>query len=261
MSTQHVLEYSKPSVRGNMIRGVKIIGRKSAHGWVYPTEVLAKAIPLYESAPVFISHPDPREKRQGSRLLRDHFGNLENVSGNGDGLYGDLNVKLSHPLAREILEHAPSATCGLSHNAVVEMSKDGKQVGDIVEVNSVDLVDDPATTKNLFEDQAGTFEEKMLAFMAKLEAHLQPAGATGKAVTEESSSSEILDRLVEEGVFLGNFSEEVKAAIRARPDSGYSKPVKRLTALEDKTGDEGDATPIGNDHEAFMGVVRGFSLK
>ncbi len=101
--TQHVLEYSKPSVQGNVIRGVKIIGLKSAHGYTYPADILGRAVGLYESAPVFLCHPKPREKRQGHRLLRDHFGNLENVSSTGNGLFGDLNVRSSHPLAAQIL--------------------------------------------------------------------------------------------------------------------------------------------------------------
>lgn len=237
--TQQVLEYSKPSVRENVIRGVKILGRQSAHGWTYPADVLHKAISLYESAPVFISHPDRREKRQGSRRLRDHFGNLENIDGLGDGLYGDLTVKLSHPLAREILEQAPSATFGLSHNAVVRMTKDRKQVAEIVEVNSVDLVDDPATNRNLFEEHTmpdknddgkpdpPTFEERMVGVLEKMEALLVAPKPTDKLVTE-------------------------------------GKPApKRLTQLEDNREgeDEGNGEPIGNSHEAFLGVVRGFSLE
>lgn len=234
--TQHVLEYSQPSIRGNVIKGVKIIGAKSAHGRNYPAAVLEKAIPLYESAPVFISHPDPREKRRGSRLLRDHLGNLENVGTNGSdgGLFGDLSVKLSHPLARQIMEEAPTASFGLSHNAIVEMNADETEVTSIVEVNSVDLVDDPATTKNLFEEitvpentNQPSFEEKMLALMEKIEAHID-GKPPGKAVVENKNEA---------------------------------RALKRLTALEDRGDDEGDPPKIGNTHDDFMGVLRGFSVK
>lgn len=221
---QHVLEYSKPSVEGNVIRGVKIIGLKSAHGYAYPADVLGRAVPLYESAPVFLCHPDPREKKRGHRLLRDHFGSLENVTGNGEGLFGDLNVRTAHPLAAQILEEAPTASFGLSHNAVVELSEDGSLITNIVEVNSVDLVDDPATTRNLFEEgkPETPFEKTMLEAMGKLVAALE-----AKPAVEVTEGKE---------------------------------PVKRLVALEN-AGDEGGGAQIGNTHDDFLGAVRGFSLK
>ena len=57
MKTQHVLEYSQPTIRGNTIERVKIIGLESANGRRYPAAVLQAAVPLYESAPVFICSP------------------------------------------------------------------------------------------------------------------------------------------------------------------------------------------------------------
>ena len=221
--TQHVLEYSKPSVDGNVIRGVKIIGLKSSHGYAYPTDVLTRAVGLYEGAPVFLCHPDPREKKLGTRMLRAHFGSLENVKSNGDGLFGDLNVRSSHPLAAQILEEAPTASFGLSHNAVVEKNEDGSLITKIVEVNSVDLVDDPATTHNLFEEGAGSFE-KTMAVLESMDKRL--AALEAKPAVE-----------VHEG----------------------KEQIKRLVALESNDGDGG--APVGNTHEDFMGAVRGFALK
>jgi len=111
MKTQHVLEYSQPTIRGNTIERVKIIGLESANGRRYPAAVLQAAVPLYESAPVFICHPDPREKRRGSRMLRDHLGNLENVSGNGNGLFGDLRIK-GHPWPSRSSRRRPAPRSG-----------------------------------------------------------------------------------------------------------------------------------------------------
>jgi len=250
--TRHVLEYSRPTVSREVIHGVKIIGLQSSHGYGYPAGVLRRAAGLYESAPVFVSHPDPREKRRGTRLLRDHFGSLENVTCSDSGLFGDLAVRSSHPLAAQILEEAPTASFGLSHNAVVEMSDDGKSITNIVEVNSVDLVDDPATTKNLFEEdimpeekaespdagegeagKEGSFEDKVLAFMAKMLAYIEPKDAN----------------LVKDA--------EAAGAAQAEASEGRDqKPPKRLVALENR-----DELAIGNTHEDFLGAVRGFQLK
>ena len=220
---QHVLEYFKPSVKGNVIRGVKIVGLKSRNGYAYPADVLARAIGLYESAPVFLMHGDQREKKRGHRLLRDHFGNLENVKDTGEGLFGDLNVRSSHPLAAQVLEEALTASFGLSHNAIVEKSEDGSFVTNILEVQSVDLVDDPATTHNLFEEGVTgvyTFQEKTLEALNKLVAAL-----------------------------------EAKPAV---PVTESKKPVKRLVALEENL-DPGTKV-IGNTHEDFLGAVRGFAI-
>jgi len=237
--TQHVLEYSRPSVQGNVIRGVKIIGLESKHGYAYPADVLGRAVALYEGAPVFLMHPDPREKRQGHRLLRDHFGNLENVSSNGNGLFGDLNVRSSHPLAAQILEEAPTASFGLSHNAVVERSEDGSVITNIVEVKSVDLVDDPATTRNLFEEN--TMPEK------------KAGGVEDSFQTIVVGYMEKLDKL------LTHLEPQKADVIEGKEQK--RKPVKRLTALENRGDEEGGGQPIGNTHDDFMGAIRGFPLK
>ncbi len=239
MKTQQVLEYSEPGVRGSVIRGVKIIGTKSRHGYEYPLSVLQEAIPLYEDAPVFICHPDARERRQGSRRHAAHFGSLQRVSGNGDGLYADLRVKRSHPMAKAILESAPTGKFGLSHNAIVDMTDDGKTVTQIVEIKSVDLVDSPGTTKNLFEgtnmtdtaiadpdpepdDSKPGFEDKVLGVLETLGTRME--ALESKAVLEEA------------------------------------KPPKRLTALESREVEEGEPAPIGKTYEDFLAALRGFSV-
>ncbi|NQT39171.1 MAG: hypothetical protein HQ581_16850, partial [Planctomycetes bacterium] len=139
-----------------MIEGVKIIGTKSRNGYDYPEAVLSRAKPLYEGAAVFIFHPTDPEKRRGSRQLVDHFGSLANIRAGGDrkggfGLFGDLRIKQSHPMAQLVTESA-GRKFGLSHNAVVEMNEDETAVVEIIDVNSVDLVDEPATTTTLFEE-------------------------------------------------------------------------------------------------------------
>jgi hypothetical protein len=177
MKRTHVLEYSRPEIEGDTIKAVKVIGLQSKNGWSYPPDVLEDAIPLYEGSPVFIEHPDDREKKRGHRQLADHFGSLENIRGNGQGLYADLKVRQSHPLAKAILEAAPTARFGLSHNALVDLSEDKTKVLKIVQVNSVDLVDKPGTTENLFEEESaeGTFQTTVLEQLADLKERLDKA--------------------------------------------------------------------------------------
>ena len=220
MNIEHVLEFSRPDVDGSVIRAFKVIGLKSNHGWAYSPAVLKEAMPLYEAAPVFIEHPDAREKQKGHRQLGDHFGSLENIRGNGQGLFGDLKIKQSHPLATAVLEACRSKRFGLSHNAVVEMDDGKTNVTRIVEVNSVDLVNSPATTTNLFEEQEEetmTFQEEMREFMATIQGHI----ATQVAVTESTPPV---------------------------------TPIRRLVALE-TAGANGE---LGDSHEDFLKQLRGY---
>ncbi len=219
MKRTHVLEFSRPDIDGDTIKAVKVIGVKSKNGWTYPAEVLKEAMPLYEGSPVFIEHPDEREKKRGHRQLADHFGALENIRGNGQGLFADLKIRQAHPLAKAILEAAPTARFGLSHNALVDLTEDKTRVLKIVQVNSVDLVDKPGTTENLFEEDGGADEfrtvvlESLDAIKTRLESHI--------------------------------------AVVEGTPPP--PPPPKRLVALE--TGENG--ATIGENHEAFLSRLRG----
>lgn len=234
-----VLEYSRAPVIGGVIKGVKIIGTRSSNGRVYPQPVLRAAIPLYEAAAVYIYHPSDPEKRRGSRQLVDHLGSLSNVHERFDGqiglgLWGDLHVKQSHPMAQLIVE-SDGHQFGLSHNAVVEMNDDQTEVTGIVEVNSVDLVDDPATTMNLFEE-------------------IEPMG-----LEEFQKSLDEMKESIDAGAkALGDRIAVLEAAKPEEKPKPEPKP-KRIAALEHVTEGEG-ALATGNTHEDFMGALRGFPV-
>ena len=135
-----------------VIYGVKVLGRRSNNGRIYPPEVIRRAAPLYEGASVRVDHPDdPDANRTSDSVL----GWLRNVRVEGDGLYADLHYLQSHPFSRRLVEAARrNPRCfGLSHNADgdTEMQGGTMIVKEILEVRSVDLVADPATTTGLFE--------------------------------------------------------------------------------------------------------------
>ena len=230
-----VLEYSRAVVRNGVIQGVKIIGTDSRNGYRYPQEVLRRAKALYEATPVFAFHPSGPEKKRGSRQLCDHFGMLSNIRERGEadgpfGLFGDLHIKQRHPMATLIVESA-GAHFGLSHNAVVEMNDDGSEVTEIIEVNSVDLVENPATTKTLFEE------------------HSEMELAELKAVFEEKFDA-LLNKV--DGLEKAQAQAAAKAPAEMKP--------KRIQALETITPVEEAGPAIGNSHDDLMAVLRGYSL-
>ena len=143
-----------PRIVNGILEDVKILGLKSKNGRRYLSEAVTKAIGKYEGVSVYLNHclsGDPRK-------IEDKFAKI--VSPRRDakdgGIRGGLKVNWKHPFAEAFkgwLETDPTAI-GLSHvvNAEVSHDKDGNElVTEIYEVESVDLVGDPATTKGIFE--------------------------------------------------------------------------------------------------------------
>ena len=231
-----VLEYSRAPVKDGVIRGVKIVGTKSDNGRIYPQDVLNGAIHLYEAAAVYLLHPSGAEKRKNVRRHDDYFGHLLNVRERCDGkiglgLFGDLHIRQAHPMAQMILE-SDGRSFGLSHNIVCKMNEEETEVLEILSVNSVDLVDHPATSKNLFEE---TDME-----LAELK----------EALDEQR---QLLDKIKDDSAA---FNKRMALLEEATP---APEPNKRLVILEDKPPDE-TSPAIGNTHEDLLAALRGYSI-
>ena len=143
------------AVSDGIIRGVKLLGLSSKNNRRYSEQALAKAhdAKIYEGATVYVDHP---QRGGASRSYRDRFARIENVTKKNTGLFGDLVFNPRHPLAEQIVWDAVHRTegVGLSHNIVAgcRSEKGGEIIEEITKVHSVDLVDNPATTRSLFEN-------------------------------------------------------------------------------------------------------------
>lgn len=244
---RHVLEYSVAEVRNGVIEGVKIVGLKSRNGYRYLEGALLHAIHLYEDAPVYVFHPSSKEKRSHTRKMEHHLGSLQNIRMADGGLFGDLHIRQSHCLAGTIVSSAKTQAgggrnFGLSHNAQVEMNDDETEVTKIVSVNSVDLVDNPATTTNLLEELK---EEEM--DLAELEA---VSKATGDAVATIAEGQIKIVQVLE------GLAEKLEKAVV--PPDKKANEKQRFGVLEARA-DDGTPAPIGNNHDAFLAQIRGFS--
>ena len=141
-----------------VIRGVKILGLHSRNGRTYLPEALQQAARLYEGAKVNVNHP--KGSPTGPRDYQDRIGTIRQVVARSDqGLFADFHFNPKHALAEQLAwdaEHAPE-NVGFSHNVEARTARRGDQVvvEAITRVASVDLVADPATTRGLFESQAG----------------------------------------------------------------------------------------------------------
>ncbi len=139
-----------------VVKGVKILGRESQHGYTYSDQAMKDAARLYEGIEVNLNH----ERTKSVRDVNDGFGYLTNTRVREEAVYGDLNFWKSHPFAErfcEIAKRNPNQI-GLSHDAYGPMGTQvgGKQVVESLEiVNSVDVVRKAATNAGLFEDLGG----------------------------------------------------------------------------------------------------------
>ncbi|MCH8043046.1 MAG: hypothetical protein IID44_04945 [Planctomycetes bacterium] len=153
---ESVTAMSRIDREAGIVRDVRICGLKSRNGRTYTAAALRDARPLYEGVKVFIDHPDHRTPN-AERKFDDLFATLRNVRMTDNGLRGDLHYLTSHPKAEQFAEAVEkmSSRFGLSHNIEAELSRrDGKTlVEKIIDVRSVDLVTDPATSAGLFESR------------------------------------------------------------------------------------------------------------
>lgn len=137
-----------------IIRGVKILGLSSRNGRRYPAQTLVRAVELYEGAKVNVNHA--KGGAPGPRDYQDRIGAIRTVRVRPEeGLFADFHFNPKHALAEQLIwdaEHAPE-NVGFSHNVRAKTARRGEhvEVESIDEVQSVDLVADPATTAGLFE--------------------------------------------------------------------------------------------------------------
>lgn len=146
------------------IYGVRVLGLKSKNGRRYLREAVADAAPLYEGARVYLNH-----KPEGDRSTRERWGKLVNVREAADGgLVADLIYLKSHPETEATLEAIERfQDVGLSHDSLgrSRIENGERVIYEIVKVNSVDLVENPATTENLWESTMSTKRVKFLSVL------------------------------------------------------------------------------------------------
>lgn len=134
----------------NLVRGVALLGPQSRNGYHYTAAAMEAAVPLYQSRPLFIDHPDQGPTQ---RKLRDFAGQVLNPRFENQRLRGDLRLLGPNaPWLLDLIEAAP-AEVGLSHVILGRRSSDGSRVERIDKVVSVDIVAFPATTQT-FKEQA-----------------------------------------------------------------------------------------------------------
>lgn len=143
--------------KAGVIYNVLILGRKARNRRHYTDEAKEAAVTYgtYENLQVYIG--PHKKKRIAKRSPNDHAGELRNTRLAPDGIRGDLHYNRASrggKLALEIAKRFPKHF-GLSHHADVAgyIGEDGeKYITRILEATVADIVKDPSTTDNVFED-------------------------------------------------------------------------------------------------------------
>lgn len=131
------------------IDGVLICGTSSRNGRDYPADVFRRDFKVYEGVHVRCDHDDNRvtDKKIGwfSGVYVDDAGRPR----------GRLNLLKSHPMTERVYEAAERnpSLYGMSHVAVCGTKRvtGRERVESLNKAHSIDLVDDPATLKSLYE--------------------------------------------------------------------------------------------------------------
>ena len=99
-----------------IIKGVKLVGLKSANGRTYTEKGLREAVKLYEGVRLNVDHKVSATNGQPSgRSLAERIGVARNVRFvEGQGIYGDAHLNPSHALFNQIAWEAEQAKAGQS---------------------------------------------------------------------------------------------------------------------------------------------------
>jgi len=134
-----------------IVRNVALAGQLSRNGYCYAESALLAGVTLYENKPVFLDHAENRQ-RPLDRSARDLVGSIVRPRFENGRIRGDicvLDTETGRLFLKLVESNAPGV--GMSHVVLAERSADSQVVEKIVDVLSVDVVINPATTTTFRE--------------------------------------------------------------------------------------------------------------
>ncbi|MBA3761733.1 MAG: hypothetical protein H0X04_00120 [Chthoniobacterales bacterium] len=245
-----------------IVENVHILGLKSANGYTYLEAAAQKALPKYEDASIYLNHS------KEARKVEDKFGFVSKPRFvEGKGIYGDVHYNTAHSYAPAFAWWVEnnSSQVGMSHSVGVQFDERTKTVTAIEDVNSVDLVSDPATVKGLFESIQPNLpaqEVENIMDLAELKSkHADLVAkiaeeAIAKLLADEAKLAEALKDIKSEDrseVFV----ESVRAAlgdsdkVRKLVEDRKALIAARVPAAESTEIGKGDKKPVKEEKKAL----------
>jgi hypothetical protein len=202
-----------------VIKRVKVLGRfsrnnhgmaEAENGTEYSPECMRKALPDYEGRKVKCNHPASRAEPGKDRPIEDTFGVLRDCVIESDehgepAIWADLHCLQTHPMYPRVVEDVQKGlgVYGLSHNASAARDRFDRAtkrlvIEELAQVRSVDLVDKPATNRNLWESERitmpTTFRQILESYKPKLS---KPGQKWVKNILEDDMMAPAMDAPVE----------------------------------------------------------------
>lgn len=212
-----------------VIHRVKILGWESKNRRQYLRESVQAED--YAEKVINLNHP---AGPNAQRTVQDRFGWFESVTKDDSGVWGDLHFNPKHPYAEQfswLAKNKPSLV-GLSHDAVgTGHTKEGVFVVEkVIEVKSVDLVADPATTNGLFES---------------MEPELTPAAPAAEEKSYEQQIGELIVAICkDEKTHPSEKREKVLKALKL-----FDEPEGEVEESEEEGSEEAEAEAEGGGEE------------
>ncbi len=174
------------------IHDISILGNYSQNegGREYSREALESAVKVLEGKPAYYTHQIDR--KTGRILKGELIGNFTGLRIEGNRVKGTLNVlEKEFPFVSEIAERMPGVA-GFSIDATARYKRKasgGELIESLVDGKSIDLVDNPATVKGLFESiESG--EKIDMDELKKLQEELAQTKSELKKIREEKETEE-----------------------------------------------------------------------
>lgn len=227
------------------IKNVALLGRVSRNGRTYSDKSFEDASAVFEGAPCFLDHPDPKTNQKVRSYVGRFSGIHEDTStGKMRAARFEIINKDHLPFLKSLVEKQVKRGVGLSINASGVLKN--KVVERIHACSSIDLVAHPATNSGLFEseeqeNETVDYEKMTLEDIKKnrpdlLESH----DSTNKNLEGAKKMQESLDQLKKDNEKLVKEAEKVEHEsfiTEALQEAEVECPAfleKHLYALTDK---------------------------
>ena len=262
--TEAVLSESKVDRENKIIHNVVLLTKNSLNtaGKVHRTytdDCLDRAAVIFEGAPAFIDHPGSQAAKSG-RSVREQYGFYRGVKRIGEKLVADDLVLYDVPdaaLVMSIAEKNPLSAGNSIHAAGrVKMSGGIEIVEELLPRtkwgyrSSVDLVDDPATTRGIFESK----QKGEVGDMEWAELTVKDLQDNRKDIIESIKTEGAVEGKASRDKEVTDISEKLKAAEILVDGYKAKEVLAEKTATMEKLLKE-SKLPVEAQTETFKGVL------
>jgi hypothetical protein len=175
-----------------VLRGVKIMGSRSKHGYDFESSAIAANRSRFEGMAVGLDH----DYKAGPLTIDHTWGTLRDVDATGSR--GDLHFNKSHPRTEQILENIEREIGPVSLSPVYEQfteeNRSGRRVVTSFVAKRIDVVVGGATTRTMFE-QADT--DPLRKELDEVKAELKKVNATMSRFEQLAQRQEQLKHVID----------------------------------------------------------------